>query len=236
MKLHRFFVEGLRLETHVSLTDPALCHQLSRVLRMRAGDSILLCDGNGNQAQAELCSIAANRVDMRLGAASRVPGEPARAVTLYCAVLKRENMEWVVQKAVECGASRIIPVLTARTVKSGLKLARVQSIAKEAAEQSGRGIVPQVVEPVPFASAAADAQGPQIFFHVGSGADWTHVLSGAKTASLWIGPEGGWTEQECRHATSAGWHMASLGALTLRAETAAVVASYVAVHASLLGD
>ena len=87
-------------------------------------------------------------------------------MTLYCAVLKRENFEWVVQKCTELGIRAIIPIVTTRTVKTGLKMDRLRIIAKEAAEQSGRGIIPVINNPLEFDRALEEAKHQQnIFFH-----------------------------------------------------------------------
>lgn len=229
MKLHRFFIENnLTLRT-LTVLDAALCHQLYRVLRMRPGDRIVLVDGKGSEAEAEIVSIAPKRVELRCEQARAVAAEPGKAVTLYCAVLKRENMEWVAQKAVECGVTRIVPILSSRTVKSGVKLERLYSIAREAAEQSGRGKIPHIAEPVEFSVAAASATGKQVFFDFGGTETWQQAAKGQADIGCWVGPEGGWAPEERAHAERSGWTVASLGALTLRAETAAVVASYLAV-------
>lgn len=231
MKLHRFFIENSLTLRTLTVLDAALCHQLYRVLRMRPGDHIVLVDGKGSEAEAEIVSIAPKRVELRCEQARTVVAEPSKAVTLYCAVLKRENMEWVAQKAVECGIGRIVPVLTARTVKTGIKLERLRAIVREAAEQSGRGRIPSVDEPMTFSVAAESATGKQLFFDFGGTEAWQQVAASQEHVGCWVGPEGGWTPQERAAAEAAGWTVASLGALTLRAETAAVLAAYLAVHA-----
>jgi 16S rRNA (uracil1498-N3)-methyltransferase len=166
---------------------------------------------------------------LKLQETHSVAGEPTRNVTLYCSVLKRENFEWVVQKCAELGVKNIVPVIAGRTVKTGLKMDRLRMIAKEAAEQSGRGVVPEICEPMNFASALLEAKknALNIFFHTKTGKHKDQRTM--NTIGLWIGPEGGWTEQEAKQALDLGFQMGSLGMLVLRAETAAITATFCAV-------
>lgn len=229
MRLHRFFLDVDLTRSPVTVGDADACHQMHRVLRLEAGDCVIVADGKGMEARARIERIDAKTVTFAFDAPRAVAAEPARFVTLYCAVLKRENMEWVVQKAVETGAKRIVPVLSSRTVKTGLKNDRLRKIAREAAEQSGRGVVPEVLEPMQFGEAVASAKGRNVFFDFNGDARWTSGLGAA--AGCWVGPEGGWTAEERRAAEAAGFVIGSLGELTLRAETAAAVATYLAVQA-----
>jgi 16S rRNA (uracil1498-N3)-methyltransferase len=229
MRLHRFFLDIDLTRSPVTVGDADVCHQMHRVLRLEAGNSVIVADGRGAEAQARIAKIDAKTVTLEFGAPRPVAAEPARAVTLFCAVLKRENMEWVIQKATEAGAKHIVPVLTGRTVKTGVKTDRLLKIAREAAEQSGRGAVPTVAEPVPFERALELAPPRNIFLDFGGDERWSEQLR-AESIGCWVGPEGGWTDEERAAAKQAGFVIGSLGALTLRAETAAVVATYLAVH------
>ncbi len=157
-----------------------------------------------------------------------------RAV-LYCAMLKRENFELVVQKATECGVAEIVPIVTARTVKLGLKIDRLQKIAREAAEQSGRGIVPEIFDPMSLKESIVHAKqnNANILFEP-SGSHFLGTLvpfrldatKVAMNRGLFIGPEGGWTDDEVDQMRGAGYHVVSLGPRVLRAETAAIVAVF----------
>lgn len=222
----------------ITITDPDLCHQWHRVLRLRAGEHVLLCDGKGKEAEAEIKLLTPVAATLQVLEVLTVAAEPARDVTLLCAVLKRENMEWIVQKATECGARAITPVITERTVKTGLKMERLGAIAKEAAEQSGRGVIPRIEDPLPFADAVKKASNETNFFlhTTKTSIDLYHLPSTIQHLSLWIGPEGGWSEKEAGMAKENGFTIASLGPLTLRAETAAVIATYLAVHAERAGE
>ena len=195
---------------------------------MEAGDPFIVCDGKGMEATVQVVSddktIVAKVIDRRA-----VDTESKNKVTLYCAVLKRENFELVVQKAVECGVAAIVPVISSRTIKLGVKLDRLQKIATEACEQSGRGIVPEIVEPMSLRLAIVHAKSNSTNFLFEPGSPdfpGTSVPSG--TTGLFIGPEGGWDPAELDLMRAANFTAANLGPRILRAETAAIVATFMA--------
>lgn len=227
MRLHRFFIgHAFRAESDVTVTDEALVHQWTSVLRLKENDRMTVLDGNNSQAEATVLSIAKKTVTLRIGMTEQITAVPARAVTLCCSVLRRENFEFVVQKATEVGVARIIPLLTDRTVKTGINLERLRKIAIEAMEQSGRGTFPMIDEPCTPDEALTKTEGtPSLFFHFGGKTDWEKSLTD-DPVSIWIGPEGGWSEEEARWARTQKMITCSLGNMTLRAETAAIVASY----------
>ncbi|KAA0206372.1 16S rRNA (uracil(1498)-N(3))-methyltransferase [Candidatus Uhrbacteria bacterium] len=226
MKLHRFIGPYDLRATEIVLEDDA-ARQMTAVLKLRTGERVLLCDGQGREAEYELLNIAKGEVGLaRMGEARRVVAEPSRFVTLYAAILKRESFEWAVQKATECGASEIVPLVTDRTIKKDVRLERLYEIAREAAEQSGRGVVPAIMEPMKFEEAMQSAKGEQVFFDAeGSELD-SRLRGNDKRASLFVGPEGGWTPEESEIAKRAGATIASLGPRVLRGETACAVAVY----------
>lgn len=227
MKLHRFIGSYDLRFSEIVLEDEA-ARQMSQVLKLRQGEQIVLCDGQGMQATFTIAEISNGRVGLaRIGEPDVVPTESRHMVTLYAAILKRENFEWLVQKATECGIYRVVPILTRRTVKQGLKVPRFGDIAREAAEQSGRGRVPEITEPIPFVDALAVATqtGATYFFDIGG----KRYTGGGEKCSIFIGPEGGWDPEERAMAIESRATIADLGPRVLRAETAATVASYLAV-------
>ncbi len=240
MRLHRFILDLDLSADELVISDREATNQIRNVFRMEAGDPFIVCDGKGIEATVRVVSddpstssgpsaIVAKVVDRRA-----VDTESATKVTLYCAVLKRENFELVVQKAVECGVSAIVPVISSRTIKLGVKLDRLQKIATEACEQSGRGIVPAIAEPMSLRLAIVHAKpnATNFLFEPGS-PDFPETLvpSGIVSAGLFIGPEGGWDPAELDLMRAAGFAAASLGPRILRAETAAIAATYLATRA-----
>lgn len=225
MRLHRFILDVDLSERRLTVSDREVTNQVINVFRMGAGDSFVICDGKGQEATVEIAEADTVLV-VDVGEQRAVDAESATRTILYCAMLKRENFELVVQKATECGVAEIVPVVTARTVKLGAKLDRLQKIAREAAEQSGRGIVPVVHEPMSLKAAIAHAAGnaSNVAFEIGAPA---LVPSRAASTGVFVGPEGGWDDGEVDLLRGAGYHVAGLGPRVLRAETAAIVASFI---------
>ncbi len=232
MKQHRFIGSFDLAQTHLEVHDQIIVHQIARVLKLQEGEEIILCDGAGTQAVALLERVSNHSLGLQMLSVSPDKNEPRTRVTLYASILKHESFEYVVQKATEVGIAAIVPVISARTVKRAVRMARAQQIAKEAAEQSGRGMVPMIAEPLEFERAIAHANTHErnFFFDVGATQFSNHAYSAYTSAGIWIGPEGGWEEYEAARARAAEYTIAGLGSLTLRAETAAVIASYVVIH------
>ena len=235
MKLHRFIIQDINLgEQNITITDEHIVHQLTRVLRCSIGTHIIVCNGASREAELVITGITKRSVTARLERSFMNDREPTHSVTLYCSVIKHEHFAMVVEKATEVGVSAIVPIITARSVKVGLKLDRLRTIAKEAAEQSGRGIVPIIHPIMTFEEALNDAQRNDQNFFFDVGADLLIMQSVQKESAarfgLCIGPEGGWDDTERRLAHDGGMIVGGLGTLTLRAETAAIVATYLAVN------
>ncbi len=234
MKTHRFFADFQLDKKQIRLTDKELLNQFKNVLRLKTGDKIMLADGRLNEAEAQIKSISKDFVEIEIIKISKNENEPAVHVILHVSILKKENFEWVVQKATEIGIKEIAPIVSKRTVKLSLRQDRLEKIIKEAAEQSGRGIVPVLREPLGFKKALEYAkQNDDNLFFDSSGViihDSKFMIHDSRRIGAWIGPEGGWDEEELRLAKENGFKIVSLGKLTLRAETAAVIASYLVLH------
>lgn len=226
MRRHRFIVD-MKLESgSVVITDPELVSQWRSVLRLVPGDPLILVDGRGSEAEGVLDSYGKDSAVVTVMNITQVAASDRSEVTLCCAVLKKENFELVCQKATEIGVTKIIPVVTARTVKLGLNFDRLEKIVKEAAEQSGQVVVPELGEITDFEDILAIEARRKIIFDK-SGEKFVPDDK-AETQAILIGPEGGFEEREIELAQEAGWEVRSLGASTLRGETAAIIASYVA--------
>ena len=214
----------------VKITNPEIVDQVIKVFRLKIGDSLILADGKKNEAVCHIEKIDKKYMEVFMDKKYKNKNEPKNLVILYCSVLKKENFEWVAQKATEVGVSEIVPIISARTIKLNLNPGRLQKIIREAAEQSGRGLAPLLRDPISFSKALEKSKenGLNLFF------DKTSQLLNLKTFKLktknsygvFIGPEGGWTEEEKTAAQDSGCQIVNLGSLTLRAETAAVVASF----------
>ncbi|MCX6712712.1 MAG: RsmE family RNA methyltransferase [Candidatus Vogelbacteria bacterium] len=230
MKIHRFIGNFDLTGREVSSTDRELINQLKNVLRLSPGDRVQLSSGEGTEADATIDTIKSGKVLFSLIGRTQEGIRPSRIVSLYCSILKRENFELVAQKATECGVSGIVPMICERTIKTGLNFDRLEKIVREASEQCGRGTVPTVSPICDWETAlglAGEARQKKILFdRLGD----EIPLDLAGPVGIFIGPEGGWTEREIQLARKNDCQIASLGNLTLRGETAAIIASYLTVH------
>ena len=216
-KIHRF-ISDFDLSKKELEIEGEIAHQIIKVLKLKLGEKIELCNEKHISAMADICKIEKIIQDTK----------KETEITLFCSILKKENFEMVVQKTTEIGISKIIPIITSRTIKTGLNLERLKKITKEASEQSGRVIVPEISEPNEFANVIEIAKGENILFDK-SGSNFT-INDKLKPINLFIGPEGGWTEREIEIAKNHNFKIATLGSLTLRGETAAIISTYLAVN------
>ena len=225
----RFFLEPPVMEPIVLQGENARHIALS--LRMKAGDALTVCDGQGTDFECTIASITPQQVELAMVHKIPTQSEPTVRVTLYQGVPKSDKFDTVVQKAVELGVSAVVPVMMSRCVSRPdaksmeKKCIRWQKIAAEAAKQSGRGIVPQVMPCITFAEALRTAGGQKILFYECGGTPLTELVSpDAEEISLFIGPEGGISGQELEAAVEAGAQTATLGPRILRTETAPLAA------------
>lgn len=239
MTLHRFYVPPSTLRGRTVELDGAPYEQMRRVLRMREGDEVALFDGGGYEYRVRLISFGKGYVRGEVVEKRPVATEPEHEVVLYLSLLnKPEKFEWALQKCTELGVTHFVPVAAARSVTQAGRGERWQRILQEAAEQSGRGIVPILAEPVPIRAALAEvAQVGTLGLmpEVGSEISLKNAIEegegSAGRVALFIGPEGGFTAEEQQEARECGVRVVSLGPRVLRAETAAVVAVTLALSA-----
>lgn len=212
--------------------SPADSKHLIRVLRARPRDKIQLFDGS-SRFEAELVTLSPEGATAKLTALLVTPAIRGE-VTLCQALLKKDKMGWVIQKAVELGAAQLVPFRSERTIPTGekeAKPARWQKIADEALKQCGR-VTPMRVEPViDFAPLVSKSfpETEKILFSMGEeGAGWEK--GGTVKFLLLIGPEGGFSPNEIEAARSRGFKACPLGPLVLRSETAAIAALTLVQH------
>ncbi len=228
----RFFVSAEDLKQDaVSLTGENAQH--AKVLRLKSGETVLLCDGDGHEGVCEVVSTEGWLLRMINRQASQ--SEAAVKVSVYMALPKADKLEHVIQKATELGAYEIVTFPSARCVSRPdekslkKKLERWQKIAASAAEQSGRGRIPRVLVLGSFSEAlsrAAQADKALLFYEHEEARTLKMALSsgGYSTVSLLTGPEGGLEESEVAQAREAGLQVCTLGKRILRCETAPLCA------------
>ncbi len=210
-----------------------MVHQMRDVLRLKKGEKIIFFNDNPEYAGfdyiAEVKGMESSSVTLMFRERAENTREPSRKLMLFQSLIKKDKFEWVLEKAVEVGVSEIVPVLSAHSEKKSLNIERCEAILKEAAEQSGRAIIPKLHVVVPFERAVVEAHASGVKTYFASTTEKENMIRGVgeRALNLFIGPEGGWEErEEASIQKHQNFEMISLGRLTLRAETAAIAASY----------
>ena len=238
----RFFIphEELTQDT-ITLTGENAAH--AKVLRLRIGEEVLVCDGQGNECQCAVASVSAGEFQFIVQPRGISATEPRVQVSIYMAFPKADKLEHVIKKATELGAYEIVTFPSARCVarpdeKSlSKKIERWQKIAASAAEQSGRGRIPDVVVLPSLPAAlerAAKAELPIMFYENEHATTLKMALESGnyRSVSLLSGPEGGLEEKEVEMAREAGLRICTLGSRILRCETAPLCGLSAVMYAS----
>lgn len=218
----------LQAGMEIELDDNAHRH-VARVLRLAVGDALTLFNGDGFDYVGEIGFCDRRTTRVRILSREAPGNESPLHLTLFAALLKGEAMDRVMQKAVELGVSRIVPVAAARSEalpageRRDKKLAHWQGVIVASAMQCGRAVLPALEEITPLAAMLDAADGLRWIFSPHH-APTVDAPASADRLSLLIGPEGGFTPDEVAAAQSAGWFIQRLGPRILRADTAATVA------------
>ncbi len=223
--LPRLFVrKPLAQWTEVEL-DGAPAHYLGNVLRLKEGAELLLFDGASGEWHGRIVLVRKGRMKVVAEQRTREP-ETVPDVWLAFAPVKRAQTDWLVEKATELGAARLIPVMTRRTVAERVKLERLEAISIEAAEQCGRTMLPEIAEPLPLARLLGERETDRVlYFADEAGGERAADAFKPGPALILIGPAGGFTDEERSAVRAASNSVAiSLGPRILRAETAALAA------------
>ena len=230
----RFFVPKQEIgSSFLVLTGENAAH--AKVLRLKNGDDVTICDGDGTDYICTVSDVANGQISLVVHSADPSQSEPKVACSVYMAFAKADKFEHVIQKATELGAAELVCFPSVRCVsrpdeKSLVKkLDRWQKIAASAAEQSRRGRIPQVIALPSYSSAlarAAEADLAVCFYENEEQLTFRAAIEAApfQTASLLTGPEGGFESEEVRQAAEAGLKICTLGSRILRCETAPLCA------------
>ena len=231
--MHHFFTTPEEIgEEYIRITGPDVNH-IRNVLRMKLGETMLISDGQGKDYCCELAELGESEVLAKITDAEYEGTEPVCEFYLFQGLPKSDKMELIVQKAVELGVKEIIPVATKRAVvkldekKAQKKQERWQLIAKGAAEQSGRGVIPEVCGVCSFTEALEQAESLDVVlipYELEEGmAETVRVIEQiepGQSVGIFIGPEGGFEEAEVLRAKEKGARPVTLGKRILRTETA----------------
>lgn len=225
----KFFVPKENFEgEYIKINGEDVSH-IKKVLRMREGEAIDICDSAGYDYLAEIEKINEKDILCKIKEKVKSETEPPVKVTLFQGIPKASKMDYIIQKTTELGICDIVPVELSRCVvklEGGKKTVRWQKISEEAAKQSGRGIVPKVHEPVNLKRAVEMLKACDLAFVPYECEENTNIRSvllggkDAKTVGFMIGPEGGFDKAEIESLQNEGITPVSLGKRILRTETA----------------
>lgn len=221
----RFFSSSPIRETHLTL-DETEAHHLLHVMRVRVGDEVVVFDGEGCEFTARVARLKRATVELDVLDRREVSRELERMVTVAAPLPKGDRQRWLVEKLVELGVARLMPLVTARSVArpESSALDRLRKTVIEASKQCGRNRLLEIAEAQPamdFFSQPAN-RAIRLIAHPSDSTSVDLSPSSDEPLQLAVGPEGGWTDDEVGVALQAGWRAVNLGPAILRTETAAI--------------
>ncbi len=225
---------------NVELTG-SVVHYLARVLRLSAGDPLVLFNGDGKDYAGQVTEMHRQRVSVKLSDGRSAQNESALKITLVQAISRGERMDYSLQKATELGVSCIQPVISRRVEvrldekRRAKRLSHWQGIVVSACEQSGRAVVPAVKAPLPLLDWLAETdESPRLMLEPSAEVQMSSFPITASAVSILVGPEGGFGQEEAKALKTGGVTSVSLGPRILRTETAGPAA--IAVLQAIAGD
>lgn len=225
MRLHRFYITDQVEGKSITITNRDLIHQWRKVFRYNVGSQVIVFNGEGNDIRATIMTMKPSEAELSVLEIKEV-APPAKNIWLCLSLIKKDNFELVVQKAVELGVNHIVPIFGERSEKKKLNLERLEKIVLEATEQSGRGellkVHPLMTPSEIFESGILPQE--KIFFHPGYPyiQEYLSSQTGQYSVACFVGPEGGFSEKEIELFKQYNMSGFSLGPRILRAETAAL--------------
>jgi 16S rRNA (uracil1498-N3)-methyltransferase len=246
--MHRFFAPALDPGDELVTLPRDEAEHLTRVLRLTVGDTVAVFDGRGREFLARVAAAARRDVRLQLVSRCEPAAEPSVSLTLAQAVLKGDKMDDVVRDAVMLGVVAVQPLVTQRTeltaaaLRRGARVERWQRVALASVKQSRRAVLPEIRTPLTLETYLGDPPAAlRVMLVEPKGSDQTpdtiSVIQrrpAPHDAVVLVGPEGGWTDQECAAAAAAGVELVTLGHRTLRADAVPVAA--ISVLQFLWGD
>lgn len=224
MRLNRFYLENFSNDQKIEMKDCSVFHQIKNVLKMKVGEQVSFFNQEIESiykieeiSKKIIIFIWQNNVENNF--------KLKREIILFQSLIKKDKMEWVVQKATELGVSKIVPVISRRSEKKDINLERLNKIIIEAVEQCGRRDLPLISEPLKFSDIWIEARG-LVFLGDGSGSDMVETIKkneeNSKKISIIVGPEGGFEKSEIDLAKKNKAKIVRLNNYILRSETASV--------------
>jgi 16S rRNA (uracil1498-N3)-methyltransferase len=220
--MRRFFAPIQNFSESNVILDLEETRHLRDVLRLKITDEVRVFNGEGKEFHCKIIEISKKSSNLTiLEEVAPISPESNLELILAVALLKGDKLDLVVQKAVELGVAKFVPISTIRSDAKSARLDRLQRIALEATKQCGRARLMQVSELIEFKKFAQVADGEKVLFAERSGGKLANLKSGKKITAF-IGPEGGWEESEIEFVQANDFQIVTLGGRILRAETAAI--------------
>lgn len=239
--LDRYFSEQAISGDRLSLSGPE-AHHLIHVMRGKPGTQLIVFDGRGGEWLAEIDSIQRGRVELSILRREAIERELSFTLTVASPLPKGDRQRWLVEKLVELGVTRLVPLRTTRSIVQPDEhaVSRLERHVIEASKQCGRNRLMEIAAPIPWPDFVSQTQTVPARFvahpsdqgvHHGSSASGfgSFAISEGEAVAVGVGPEGGFTEQEVALAAAAGWTVVDLGPRILRIETAALVMATLAI-------
>lgn len=228
--MRRFYAPENRFDDDKITLDIDETRHLRDVLRLRTGDEVYVFDGNGSEFKCEIETI--EKRESRLKISEKVTSQSPESelnLTLAIALLKGEKFDLVVQKAVELGVKKIVPVITKRTIEKSVRIERLRKIALDATKQCGRAKLLQIAETVDFITLLESNENQFVMFSERNGTNFSSFKPSKNITSI-IGPRGGWEDSELELASQKNASIITFGGRILRAETAAIALTAILQH------
>ncbi len=223
-KIHRFLTPAIPASETFSITDERIVHQIGEVLAMKPQEEIILFTDGGDDEVVVITTVEKGSITVKKSRTINVRTNSACWLVAAVGIPKGSTFETIVQKLTEVGVSHIVPIVSTRTVKEGVRIDRLQTISDEALEQCGGNKRVVIHEPISLADCLKQFHYTSLVFSPEG-----ELLSSAKkdkSLVMYIGPEGGWDTEDWKLFQEAGATTASLGQRVLRTETAAIVGAY----------
>jgi len=233
MKLHRFYIpQKIKTEPSTPVIGevilvhfPELVHQVKNVLRLRTSEKLIFFNGDGFEYLSSIVSfVGKDSMKLNIEEISKNDVSLPKELFLFFSIIKRDNVEWVLEKGTEIGVSHFIPIVSSRSEKKDINIERAGKIVIEASEQCGRNTIPTIHKVMKIEDVFNDFDMSFIVLEKGH-VSFTEKIIKDSPIGLFIGPEGGWTKEEIEMFKNKNVEFRSLGSTILRAETAAVVGS-----------
>ncbi|MCB9805764.1 16S rRNA (uracil(1498)-N(3))-methyltransferase [Candidatus Nomurabacteria bacterium] len=230
MKTHRLFIDQkIEENQEITLTNPQVIHQVRDVLRLKKGDSLILLDGSNKEFLAKVKIIMKSKLVFEVDVAGRRGRSTWQvdrpSVKLFISMIKKDKIEWVLQKCTEIGVDEFHPIISERTEKAKINVERAEKIIKEASEQSERTTLAKLFEIETLENVLQGCETPIYVLHMSGELVDLSQLKSKKEISILVGPEGGWGEKDLKLFEKYNVKIISLGDQVLRAETASVAVS-----------